>query len=395
MSSKVLIVSGIAIAIALAVLYGAINGYFESDKSQNLVEILDDSGVVSDKTKASLSEVESDKDAARFSDEISYRVIRGERIGTPQDTVYDISETDAKLYELYVHALSLVNKDRMEHGLKPVKLGGNGAAQAHADDMLQKKYYSHWYSDNVKPYVAYTKMGGRASVSENIAKTTITCPSNNCLPHSFDPKKEIEGYQYRMMYDDAESDWGHRDTILGPHHITVNFGVAYDDDNFYFVQHFETHILRLNSVRMVTDSVFGLDAQIPPEYFISNIAIYEDPKPKQLAATTLNNQPPYNIPYYDQGELVGLLVPILPPNKFYQECSPGMIKTTDEKGNLFCVMYETYKDFSQNPERINIEADVSQWLKRDGLHTIYLVLENANTGEKVTAISITLEYLES
>ena len=282
----------------------------------------------------------------------------------------------------------------MEHGVKPVKLGGIGSAQAHADDMLQNKYYSHWYSDNVKPYVVYTKMGGRGSVGENIAKTTSTCPTGFCLPNVYDPKKEIAGHQYRMMYDDAESDWGHRDNILDPHHITVNFGIAYDNEHFYFVQHFETYLLRINNVSMSSDSVFGIDAEIPPEYSVSNISIYEDPKSKQLSATVLNNQAPYNIGYYDQGELVGLLVPILPPNRYYEECSPGMIKSTDEEGNLSCISYESYTNFSQSPNRINIKTDVSKWLEREGLHTIYLVLENKDTGEKVAATSITLEYLE-
>ena len=42
-----------------------------------------------------------------------------------------------------------------------------------------------------------------------------------------------------MMYDDADSDWGHRDAILDENHRAVNIGVGFDGRQVVFVQHFE------------------------------------------------------------------------------------------------------------------------------------------------------------
>jgi len=158
----------------------------------------------------------------------------------------EVETTETKepyINELDQYALEIVNEDRAKHGVQPVRLSHLKTAQAHADDMLELDYFSHWDSDNLKPYSAYTKMGGRGDVSENIAITETYCPAIPCISSSFNVKKQINDHQYGMMYDDADSDWGHRDNIISRDHTHVNFGIAYDEDDLYFVQHFENNIL--------------------------------------------------------------------------------------------------------------------------------------------------------
>lgn len=46
----------------------------------------------------------------------------------------------AELDELRVFALGLINRDRADHGLPPVAMGSNPAAQLHAEDMLTNEY---------------------------------------------------------------------------------------------------------------------------------------------------------------------------------------------------------------------------------------------------------------
>jgi len=199
-------------------------------------------------------------------------------------------------------ALKLVNDDRKKHGVLPVSLGNNSAAQNHADDMLQTKYFSHWNSEGVKPYVTYTFFGGRGNVAENIANTFSECPTFNCIPSVFDPYKEIERLHYGMMYDDAGSNWGHRDTIIDPNHTHVNLGIAFDNDNFYFVQHFETIIIEWTKIELVNTEL-KMVGTLPDGFSIEQIQIFSDVNPKPLSGKILNEELPYKQNFYEKGTL--------------------------------------------------------------------------------------------
>lgn len=59
------------------------------------------------------------------------------------------------------HILRAINAERDVKGLPRLKLGTNGAAQAHADDMCANVFSSHWGSDGTTPAVRYTLHGGR------------------------------------------------------------------------------------------------------------------------------------------------------------------------------------------------------------------------------------------
>ncbi|MEX0656418.1 MAG: CAP domain-containing protein [Nitrosopumilaceae archaeon] len=294
--------------------------------------------------------------------------------------------------ELYSYALQLVNKDRADYGLNPVKLGNNPAAQFHADDMLRVDYFSHWNSKGVKPYVTYTELGGKGSVAENNAYTFSSCPTSNCLPNVFDPNEQISKLEYNMMYNDASSNWGHRDNILDPHHTHVNFGIAYDSESFYFVEHFEDNVIDWTRIELVAVDELQLVGKMPSGFSLYNIAVYSDPNPKTLTGQSLNDESPYNAGYYDQGNLVGMIVERPPPNSYYEECSAGKIMITTNT-NKQCVDYVTFENKSGYSDRLDISADVSKWLGADGLHTIYVTL-NYGISEPVQATSLTLEYLK-
>ena len=295
--------------------------------------------------------------------------------------------------ELYQYALELVNEDRKKHGVLPVKLGTNPSAQNHADDQLKNSYFSHWNTQGVKPYVTYTEFGGTASVGENIAFSQSICPTSNCLPNTWDPSEQIKSHQYSMMYDDADSDWGHRDNIIDPYHTLVNFGVSWNENNFYFAQHFETKIIQWNNLEIVNDRTLNLNGAIPSNYKMSNILIFEDDSIKQVSGSSLNNEFPYNAGYYDQGRFVGMLVEPPQTGYYYEECDIGKLTTNGTDG-IQCVDYVIYDEIGGQINQVNISADVSQWLSQNGLHTIYVTLEDTTTGELVEAASITLEYLE-
>ena len=274
----------------------------------------------------------------------------------------------------------------------PVDLGNNSAAQKHVDDSLEFDYFSHWNSEGVKPYVTYTLFGSTGYVAENISYFFTECPTSNCISSVVDPFKNIENLHYMMMYDDASSNWGHRDTIIAPYHTHVNFGISYDNDKFYFAQHFETNIIEWDKIEL-TDAELEMEGKLPTGFSMTQIEIYVDKNPTTLSGKTLNQESPYNQNYYDRGELVGMFLESPPANSFYEECDVGKIFITDELGNTNCTSYVIFDNNSAHSNEIDISVDVSEWLESNGVHTLYVVLNNANN-ERVDVTSITLEYLD-
>jgi len=291
--------------------------------------------------------------------------------------------------ELYQYALEIVNKDRADHGLSSLTLSNMSSAQNHADDMLNTGYFSHWNSDGVKPYVTYTKLGGRGDVNENISITSSHCPSSNCIPYSFDPFKQINDTEYGMMYDDAGSNWGHRDNIINPEHTDVSFGIAYDNENFYFVEHFENNIVKWQTVKLDGNQLH-LVGQIPTGYSLYQIDVFADPSPTPLTSKELDGMLPYNAGYYEQGEFVGVMLPRPAVGSHYPECSAGKAILDTTQGEK-CVDYVTFTNISTLVKGIDISPNVSKWMG-PGLHTIYVSLKKQN-GEQVYASSVTMEYL--
>lgn len=296
------------------------------------------------------------------------------------------------LPSLYAYALKIVNDDRKANGLGPVALSNIGSAQNHANDQLALKYFSHWNSDGVKPYVVYTKLGGRGNVAENDYYTYSYCPTSNCLENTYDPYVEIKRGEDSMINNDAASNWGHKKNILDPNHTHVNFGIAYTNDRFYFIENFENNLVNWQTIKL-TGGTLMLSGTILPGYTMDSIDVFSDPSPKALTENDLDNSPPYNAGYYDQGTDVGMIVPRPMGNSYYPECSPGKITASFSDGKSDCLDYTMYVNNSISPNGINTVIDVSKWLDTGGLHTIYLNLKDPS-GNVAPATSWTLEYLK-
>jgi hypothetical protein len=240
--------------------------------------------------------------------------------------------------------------------------------------------------------VTYTKLGGRGSVAENDYYTYSYCPTSNCIENTYDPYVEIKRGENEMLNDDAASNWGHRDNILDPHHTHVNFGIAYDHDRFYFVEHFEDNLVNWQTIKL-TGSTLILVGTILPGYTMDSIDVFSDPSPKTLTENDLDNSSPYNAGYYDQGTDIGMIVPQPAGNSFYQECAPGKITASFSDGKNDCLDYSMYRNNSDNPNSIDTIIDVSKWTNLNGLHTIYVNMKDS-AGKIVSSTSLTLEYLK-
>jgi uncharacterized protein YkwD len=263
--------------------------------------------------------------------------------------------------ELLQYALSLINSDRQAVGLQNVSLSIIDSGQIHADNLLRNGYLSHWDIQGYKPYMRYTLAGGEGAVSENCAWQGVT---GNIFP--IDVKSFLRDMEYSMMYDDASSNWGHRDNILTATHNKVSIGVAYDNHNAYLVQDFEDDYVIWNTLSFNIKQVTMKGIIQKQGLNIQNVAIFYD-NPTNLTVIQLENSP-YN-DGYDPGTYVGMA---LPPN--WQ--ATGAITITADTWNIAADSFQISFSLSQA---------ISAYGK--GVYTLYLET-GSSTADSLTTYSI-------
>jgi cysteine-rich secretory family protein len=240
--------------------------------------------------------------------------------------------------ELREFALEKINEDRKKYDLPPVMLSDNQAAQIHAEDVLKTKQISHWMTNGEKPYMTYTRYGGTGSVGQNVGLSgdkqyAQDCASVFYMCHPMDPFREIENHEYNMMYDDAESNWGHRDNIIDKRHTHVSIGIAYSDYAFVIVQNFENHYIKF-SQSIVTDDnkEVHLVGQIDPVFKLYNILIYYDELP---SASIYENYKAQR--YYEMGDMVAGVVP--PDGSYYPTIKTIVASKWNEKNGAIDIRF--------------------------------------------------------
>ena len=138
-------------------------------------------------------------------------------------------------------------------------------------------------------------------MNENIFYTSSYCPTSNCIVNIPDPYVEIKKAENEFMNNDLVCcNNGHRDNILDPNHTHVNFGIAYNNNRFQFVEHFENDIVNWQTVQVINNELIMI-GQMPRGYSIVNIGIFSDPNPMTLTEQELDHQSPYDILHYNGG----------------------------------------------------------------------------------------------
>lgn len=134
-----------------------------------------------------------------------------------------------ELGELRARALSLVNDARKRRGLNPLQATErlNSAAQAHAEDMLERSYYSHTSPEGETVSNRYRDRGGSRwkKVAENIARCA-GCPT---VPTS----ERVSDFQEGWMNSP-----GHRQNILAEGLESFGFGIIGENGKQFAVQTF-------------------------------------------------------------------------------------------------------------------------------------------------------------
>jgi uncharacterized protein YkwD len=252
--------------------------------------------------------------------------------------------------QLQNYALQLINQDRKQNGLGPVVLSPNQAAQAQAENVLGTRQISHWMTDGEKPYMTYTKYGGLGAVEQNVA--TALCQGFAC---TMNPIDQIKTAEYEMMYNDASSNWGHKDNILDPHHTSVSLGIAYNDNTFVIVQNFENNYIDFTQPITYNSGVVSFSG-ILSEGKIDNIEIDYDSLP-----TTATYQQNKMATSYTTGTPLAIVDKPLPWGQYYQNTSgyPVIIANT----------------WSDQGKSVVVSFDASQIITKPGVYDVLVWLD--------------------
>jgi uncharacterized protein YkwD len=282
------------------------------------------------------------------------------------------SNSDSRLEELRLYALALINSDRADAGLPLVELSDNKAAQVQAEDILETGVLSHWMSDGMKPYMSYTKFGGLGNVGQNAAfagysKSQLAAcytPLVNCA--TIDVKAQIKSAEYGMMYDDASSDWGHRDNIIDPHHTHVSIGIASDRYSFAMIQNFEDNYLEFDEP-ITTDNrhVTLSGTMLEDTMEVYGISIFYDSPPTPEVYEEHKNDG-----FYDSGISVA---GVAPPPSYYDQ-------TINIPASSWRVSGETLEI------KFDLEPAIRQY--NDGVYTVVLWLDDGAEPFPATSYSI-------
>jgi hypothetical protein len=268
--------------------------------------------------------------------------------------------------------LERINLDRTQNGLTPVSLGDNPAAQNHAADMFNNYYLSHWDTEGLKPYMRYTLQGGFNAEGENSAYYGWYNKSDDASRYvTIDPKQILEGLEDQMMYDDAGSNWGHRDNILNKWHKKVNIGIAYDDHRLTLVQQFEGNYIEFTQVPHIENGILALSGKITLGT-VDSITVYYDPLPKPMTQDELIAGPGY----YDMGKQIALVVSPPPPGYAYSGLPEHTVQATQ---------WETSESGG-----FSIQADIGPMMSKSGQGVFTVVMRSKTGNESVILTNYSL-----
>ncbi|MBM4405841.1 MAG: hypothetical protein FJ039_06640 [Chloroflexi bacterium] len=267
--------------------------------------------------------------------------------------------------------LDLINADRAKFGRPPVRLGMNAAAQQHAEDMLNNFYIGHVDSGGMKPYMRYSLAGGLGAMGENAAYAGTEDPNDTRLYAPIVPRERLAQLQYAMMYDDADSNWGHRDQILEPQHQVVNIGIAFTQTRLALIQHFEENYVTFTHAPILANGVLTLGGTVDAMLgALRSVDIYYDPTPRAYTHAQLLAQPHSYSVGTSTRPAIQVILPA-PPGSFYPSL-PTYVSVAES--------------WTGTGTSFQISANIASRITQPGVYT--LLLWSANADYPLTTIAL-------
>jgi hypothetical protein len=225
--------------------------------------------------------------------------------------------------------------------------------------MLKESYLNTRNLNGQTYYMRYTSAGGRDVVTETIQWRGTT---GNLL--TIDTMASLKEMAYDAMNNNTEQYLLIKETTLNPIANKVNIGIAYDRNNIYLVQDFETNYITWNTFNTNNPSQITLQGTLLKPVTIDYIGIFYD-KSTTLTVEQLN-QAPYN-GNDPAGKYVAIIVPPAQDGYYYDwsyfyPLQGVEANTWTQNGNNFQITFSLNNIINNNGK---------------GIYTIYLTTDKA------------------
>jgi uncharacterized protein YkwD len=202
---------------------------------------------------------------------------------------------DETRFALRQEFLRVINRDRVQFGLRPVELDTQVSVQSddYCREQIRNRTTGHFTVDGEPPYMRYSMAGGNDGVSENAAAWSATYGFSDRALYEM-----IKRSQSAMMAETAPHD-GHRRSILDPFATHVGIGLAWDRGEFRLTQEFIRRYINwgraLPRVAETTDHVV-CTGRPRDGYEVVAISVHHESLPQPITATVANSINSYHLP---------------------------------------------------------------------------------------------------
>jgi uncharacterized protein YkwD len=195
---------------------------------------------------------------------------------------YKDNETTLKLK---LEVLSVINRNRANHGLPPVKLDilASRVASKASSEAVKGRYFGHWNLRGEKPYHRYAFAGGMDHVTENAAMRWSSLP----MTRGYRDVLNFIIEAHMAMYNETPPNDGHRQNILNPWHTHVGLGFSLIENDFRYYEEYVDRYLEFDplpeSVKAGSEVKVG-GRVAAPGYGAFFATVYYEPFPAPMTA---------------------------------------------------------------------------------------------------------------
>ncbi|MFZ8839208.1 MAG: CAP domain-containing protein [Pyrobaculum sp.] len=137
--------------------------------------------------------------------------------------------------------MEYLNRIRGEEGIPPVQLIDLSGARFKAEYLARTNLFSHYDSEGRHPGYWYTRLdGGLYGVEENLF---VVYTVGSGRPSARIAKINYSDAIYNLVFDDALSLWGHRDSLLDPCHNYVAMATSYFQNSTYAARYYVVYMV--------------------------------------------------------------------------------------------------------------------------------------------------------
>ncbi|MDD1776079.1 MAG: hypothetical protein LUP94_01840 [Candidatus Methanomethylicus sp.] len=246
--------------------------------------------------------------------------------------------------------LEEINSARVASGMPPVAMADVSVATAYrSQDMMENSYFNHYdLNGYLAPYY-YTSFGGIYAMEENIGYLY----SANLNPE--DVPSRARNLVHDMIYDDASSNWGHRDSLLDPTNNFVDISAAWNGNQLFLTVQMIKQWVNWTSPPRIENGIFFCSGRLLlANSSLKDILVYfSDPSDHNSFTYDSRLHVSEGESSYSLGDLAAGVIPL---PYYYQGIETIRPITWSISGNSFSVSFRTVAPSGSGIYTISIMA---------------------------------------